>query len=162
MKKRWIITGAAVAVFGVIGLATADEDADVSTSAPSPSSASPSAEKAAEAPKPKAKPKPKLSVSQAQALAAAQGYVEMGPMSKAGLVTQLTSEYGEKFPRKDALWAVEQVKVSWKAEAVEAAEGYLEMEAGMSRRGLIDQLSSEYGEKFTPAQAEYAANKVGL
>jgi hypothetical protein len=32
----------------------------------------------------------------------------------------------------------------------------------MSRAGLIGQLSSKAGEQFTRAQAEYAANKVGL
>jgi hypothetical protein len=31
---------------------------------------------------------------------------------------------------------------------------------GFSRSGLIEQLSSSAGEKFTPAQARYAVNKV--
>jgi hypothetical protein len=33
---------------------------------------------------------------------------------------------------------------------------------GFSRAGLIDQLDSPYGGKFTYAQAVYAANQVGL
>jgi hypothetical protein len=33
---------------------------------------------------------------------------------------------------------------------------------GFSRAGLIQQLSSSYGEGFTGAQAVYAANAVGL
>jgi hypothetical protein len=33
---------------------------------------------------------------------------------------------------------------------------------GFSRASLIQQLTSSYGSGFTEAQAEYAANKVGL
>jgi hypothetical protein len=33
---------------------------------------------------------------------------------------------------------------------------------GFSRAGLIQQLSSSYGEGFTQAQASYAADAVGL
>lgn len=49
----------------------------------------------------------------------------------------------------------------WNAEAVECAKNYLEM-TSFSRQGLIDQLSSEYGDKFTVEQATYAADQVGL
>ena len=45
--------------------------------------------------------------------------------------------------------------------ALRSAEQYLETSA-FSEAGLIEQLSSEAGSKFTAAQAEYAANKVGL
>jgi Host cell surface-exposed lipoprotein len=45
--------------------------------------------------------------------------------------------------------------------ALQSAESYLETSA-FSEAGLIEQLSSEAGSKFTMAQAEYAANKVGL
>ena len=33
---------------------------------------------------------------------------------------------------------------------------------GFSRQGLIQQMTSAYANKFTEAQAEYAANAVGL
>jgi len=33
---------------------------------------------------------------------------------------------------------------------------------GMSRDGLIQQLTSSAGDRYTQAQAEYAADKVGL
>jgi hypothetical protein len=45
--------------------------------------------------------------------------------------------------------------------AVRSAESYLGF-AGFSRQGLIDQLSSEFGEQFTLEQATYAATQVGL
>jgi hypothetical protein len=45
--------------------------------------------------------------------------------------------------------------------ALRSAEEYLQTSA-FSETGLIEQLSSEAGSKFTVAQAEYAANKVGL
>lgn len=43
--------------------------------------------------------------------------------------------------------------------ALESAENYLEI-SPMSKDALIQQLSSAAGDKFTLAQARYAANKV--
>ena len=43
-----------------------------------------------------------------------------------------------------------------------AAKGYLATGMGFSHQGLIDQLSSAYGGKFTPEQAAYAVAQVGL
>jgi hypothetical protein len=43
-------------------------------------------------------------------------------------------------------------------QAVDSAKAW----QGFSRQGLIDQMTSSYGSKFTLAQAEYAASKVGL
>jgi hypothetical protein len=45
--------------------------------------------------------------------------------------------------------------------AIESAQSYLDM-SGFSRAGLIQQLTSKAGEGFTPKQATYAVNKVGL
>lgn len=42
-----------------------------------------------------------------------------------------------------------------------AAESYLELK-GFSCNGLIDQLSSDYADKFTKAQARYGAEKAGV
>ncbi len=80
-------------------------------------------------------------------------------VSKAGLIKQLLSEYGEGFSLADAEWAVAQVDADWNAEAATAAKAYLDYSA-FSRDELIDQLV--YGDKFTVAQAVYAANAVGL
>lgn len=52
-------------------------------------------------------------------------------------------------------------EADWKAEAVESAKSYLETGA-FSRQGLVDQLSSAYGDQFTKEQAVYAVNKAGL
>ena len=45
--------------------------------------------------------------------------------------------------------------------AVRSAQSYLDF-SGFSRQGLIDQLSSDYGDKYTVEQATNAANEVGL
>ena len=58
-------------------------------------------------------------------------------------------------PTPDIQFTVEQ------RNAIHSAKEYLSMQ-GFSRQGLIDQLSSKYGDKYTVAQATYAANHVGL
>jgi hypothetical protein len=113
-------------------------------------------------PKNEAKPKkkaPKYNADQRAAIDAAQDYVDMLPFSKAGLIDQLSSEYGSQFALEDAKFAANHIKVNWKQEAVEAAEGYQEL-MPMSRDGLHDQLTSEYGDQFTDAQADYAIARV--
>ena len=46
-------------------------------------------------------------------------------------------------------------------EAVQSAESYQEFSA-MSGAGLLDQLTSEYGEKFTMEEAQHAVSALGL
>lgn len=99
--------------------------------------------------------------SQKQAVQAAEDYLELTAMSKAGLIRQLSSDTGNGFSTADAKFAANHVDADWNAEAVEAAEGYMEM-GGFSRKSLIQQLTSSSGDQFTQAQAEYAADKVGL
>ncbi|MFC4242985.1 Ltp family lipoprotein [Gryllotalpicola reticulitermitis] len=50
----------------------------------------------------------------------------------------------------------------WLRRAVDAAKGYMASGMGFSRSSLIQQLTSAYGNKFAEAQAEYAADQVGL
>jgi len=104
-------------------------------------------------------------LSQQNAYAAAKSYLDNMPFSRAGLMAQLTSEYGSQFPPGDAEFGVARVEaeggVDWNAEAVEAAQSYQDL-MPMSRQGLIDQLSSEYGSQFTLDQATYAVNTLGL
>lgn len=120
---------------------------------------------ASSAPKPdiavSAAPKVVGTVSQRNALRTAQNYIEMKGFSKKGLIVQLSSDYGEKFSKADATWAVAHLDVDWNKQAVRAGQAYLDMK-GFSRAGLIDQLSSAYGDQFTKAQATYAADKLGL
>ena len=102
-----------------------------------------------------------MTVSQENAIEAAESYLDFSGFSKKGLIDQLSSEYGDGFPRKDAVFAVNHVKVDWNEEAVESAKTYLEF-GGFSRQGLIDQLTSAYGEQFPMKQALYAVKKAGL
>jgi hypothetical protein len=101
-------------------------------------------------------------VARQQAIESAQSYLDMGSgFSRAGLIKQLDSAYGEGFSVALATFAVDHVQVNWNQQAVESAKGYIAM-GGFSRDGLIQQLTSSYGEQFTYAQAVYAVNKVGL
>ncbi len=77
--------------------------------------------------------------------------------SRAGLMDQLTSSYGEGFSRRLAVWALAHVRVNWNQQAVISAKGYLRSGQGFSYNGLVSQLESPYGEQFTPAQARYGA-----
>jgi Host cell surface-exposed lipoprotein/Glucodextranase, domain B len=99
--------------------------------------------------------------SQQNALQKARSYLESESFSEAGLIEQLSSEAGEKFPHADAVWAVEHLHVNWNEQALKKAKSYLESQS-FSCEGLVQQLSSEAGEKFTASQAEYAAHQVGL
>ena len=101
--------------------------------------------------------------SQQQALISAQSYLDLGSgFSWQGLVDQLDSPYGGQFSGADATWAANHSGADWNAQAVLAAKGYMNLGSGFSRSGLIDQLDSPYGDKFTYAQAAYAAGQVGL
>ena len=104
-------------------------------------------------------------LSQQNAYVQAKNYLDNMPFSRAGLLGQLTSEYGGQFPLEDAEFGVARLEaegaVDWSAEAVEAAQSYQEM-VPMSRQGLIDQLTSEYGSQFTLEQATHAVNTLGL
>ncbi len=105
------------------------------------------------------------SVSQQNAYGSAVSYLSFSAFSRAGLIGQLTSEYGEGFPPEDAEFAVARLEaeggVDWNAEAAESAQSYLEF-SSFSRQGLLEQLTSEYGEQFTPEQAEYGVSTTGL
>lgn len=114
-----------------------------------------------DAKKDKADDGPKLTTSQENAVDSAEGYLDFGHFSKAGLIRQLSSEYGEGFSKADAKFAADHVDVDWKAEAAEAAESYMST-GSFSRAGLTRQLTSEYGEGFTEAQAEHGVTQVGL
>lgn len=104
---------------------------------------------------------PAMTGAEQQAVQSAQGYLGDGQgFSRAGLLKQLISSYGESFARADAEFAIGYLKPDWNAQAVESAKGYLTNGQGFSRTGLLGQLTSYEG--FTEAQAEYAVNKVGL
>ena len=96
-------------------------------------------------------------IGQREALQAAKSYLSFGSFSRAGLISQLTSSYGEGFSRADAVWGVNHAHANWNAEAVQAAKSYLRT-GHFSRAALIQQLESPYGDHFTHAQAVYGVN----
>jgi hypothetical protein len=96
-------------------------------------------------------------IGQREALEAAKSYLSTGHFSRAGLINQLTSSYGEGFSPADAVWGVNHTHANWNAEAVEAAKSYLST-GHFSRAALINQLESAYGEHFTHAQAVHGVS----
>jgi hypothetical protein len=111
---------------------------------------------------------PPMTVSQQQAVDSAQSYLQDEPgFSYQGLIDQLDSSYGEGFSVADATFAVNYIAPAgdttfWDAQAVDSAQSYMKNEPGWSACGLVQQLDSSYGEQFTQAEAEYAAQQVGL
>jgi hypothetical protein len=104
-----------------------------------------------------------MTTAQQQAVESAQGYLGLGTgFSEQGLLKQLTSSYGAGFAESDAEFAIKYLNPNWDKQAVESAQGYLGLGTGFSEQGLLKQLTSSYGAGFTEAQAEYAANTVGL
>jgi len=103
----------------------------------------------------------KITLAMDNALDAAQDYLDYSAFSRLGLIGQLSSDYGSGFRVEDATWAVDQLNVNWKQQAVRAAKEYLDF-SPYSRDGLIDQLSSAYGSQFTVEEATYAVNQIGL
>lgn len=93
------------------------------------------------------------------ALNKALSYSETMHMSKMGIYNQLVSEYGEKFSPEAAQYAIDNMEVDWKANALAAAENYSET-MHMSKMGIYNQLISEYGEQFTAEEAQYAVDNV--
>jgi hypothetical protein len=109
--------------------------------------------------------KPEMTASQENAVKEARSYLSTMAFSRQGLIDQLSSEYGSKFPLADAKFAVTYIEnnseVDWNAQAAKSAKEYLNTQS-FSCNGLIDQLSSEYGSKFTQSQATYGATQAGL
>jgi hypothetical protein len=104
---------------------------------------------------------PAITSGQQQAIDAAQGYLDLGSgFSQYSLTRQLTSSYGSGFSSADAAFAISYLHPDWYQQAVEAAKGYLALGTGFSRDGLIQQLTSSYGDGFTLRQAQYAVNQT--
>ncbi len=113
-------------------------------------------------PAPAPKPAPaKLTVAQSNAIRSAQSYLKFMAFSRAGLIRQLSSSYGEGFSVADATFAVDYLNVDWNEQAAKSAKAYLDSQP-FSRDGLIRQLESSYGEGFTHDQAVYGVTAAGL
>lgn len=77
-------------------------------------------------------------------------------MSKQGLYDQLTFEYGSQMTVDEANNAINRIDplVNWNNLAILSAKSYRETE-NLTGQALIDQLTSEYGSRFPPEQAQY-------
>ncbi|TLQ08442.1 hypothetical protein FEZ44_11800 [Lactococcus cremoris] len=115
----------------------------------------------------KPKPSSKLLTAQEKAIDGLTGnslaqtktaisYLYTGHMSKQGLYDQLTSEYGSQMTVDEANNAINRIDplVNWNNLAILSAKSYRET-GNLTGQALIDQLTSEYGSRFTPEQAQY-------
>lgn len=93
------------------------------------------------------------------ALKKAENYSEIMHMSKQAIYDQLTSEYGEKFTKEAAQYAIDNIEADWNANALAKAKSY-QSTMSMSKSAIYDQLISEYGEKFTKEEAQYAIDHL--
>lgn len=101
-----------------------------------------------------------MTADQQNALITAEIYSDSLHLSKADIYDQLTSSYGDKFSPSDAKFAVDNLEgVNWNQNALETAKNYLN-NLHLSKNDIYDQLTSQYGGKFTPAQANYAINHL--
>jgi hypothetical protein len=77
-------------------------------------------------------------------------------MSKQGLYDQLTFEYGSQMTVDEANNAINRIDplVNWNNLAILSAKSYRET-GNLTGQALIDQLTSEYGSRFPPEQAQY-------
>ena len=104
---------------------------------------------------------PAMTTAQQQAVDAAQGYLQMGQgFSYAGLLQQLTSTSGDGFAKSDAEFAINYLHPDWHQQAVDAAQGYLQMGSGFSYNSLLQQLTSSSGSGFSTTDAEFAINSL--
>ena len=63
------------------------------------------------------------------------------------------------FDRERSFFEIDNLDVDWNSNALEKAKTYQET-MSMSKSAIYDQLISEYGEKFTPEQAQYAIDHL--
>lgn len=152
----------------IAGASSSSSTPPAATRQPAGAAATPAAPDASQAPaqSPAGAPadtEPAGTVSELEALTAAKGYLSDGQgFSRQGLIDQLDSSFGSNFQVADATWGVDHAGADWDDQAVDCAKGYIADGQGFSRQGLIDQMTSAYGNKFTEEQAEHAADAVGL
>lgn len=96
---------------------------------------------------------------QNEAAKSAVNYIETCFLSKTTLLNQLV-EF-EDYSTEAAQYAVDNITVDWNEVALALANNYFKV-SHFSKQGLYDQLTSEYGEAFTPEEAQYAVNNVDV
>lgn len=105
-------------------------------------------------------PTARLSGPQFNAQRSARQYLNMSGFSRAGLIEQLSSAYGDGYSVPDATAAVDSLNVNWNRQAERSARQYLDM-MGFSCSGLIEQLSSSAGDRYTLSEARHGAQAAG-
>ncbi len=95
------------------------------------------------------------------ALISATDYAETLYMSEAGIRALLTSPDGDGFSEPAAQCALDKLNWDWNANALEKAKMYAQ-DPDMTREDIYEQLVGEYGERFTPEQAEAALEQLDL
>lgn len=110
-------------------------------------------------PKTEKKKEPAVPSEHTSALRKAETYAQTMSMSKAGIYDQLVSEYGEKFSKAAADYAMQELKHDWKENALKKAETYSDT-MYMSKKGIYKQLISDHGEQFTEEEAQYAIDTL--
>lgn len=104
-----------------------------------------------------------LSQEEVNAVEQANSYITGQNFSKSGLIEQLSSEYGEGFPKETAEKAVNLLDkydfIDWNEQALATGKRYY-TEQNMSKDGVYEQLVSEYGDGYTPEQAQYAVDRL--
>jgi hypothetical protein len=86
----------------------------------------------------------------------AQFYSNVVSMSKAKMYEELTAGCG--FTAEEAQYAVDNVKVDWKENALKTAKTY--EDEPISKAGMYDRLTSEYEDMFTEEEAQYAVDNI--
>ncbi len=100
-----------------------------------------------------------LTGPQGNAVKSAQQYLSIQGFSRAGLIQQLSSDYGDGYNIDDATVAVDSLNIDWNKQAAISAEQYLRIQS-FSCKGLINQLSSSAGNDYTESQANYGAHQT--
>jgi uncharacterized protein with von Willebrand factor type A (vWA) domain len=159
MKKLGIVLAALAALVLTIGAVTACAEETTDDAAPPAEEATTDEAGGAGDEATTEEAEPELTTGQEQAIQAAESYLDLGGFSRAGLIGQLTSDAGEGFKKKDAVFAVDYLDPNWKQQAVISARSYMEL-GGFSLDNLIEQLESSAGDQFTHAQAVYGAKKA--
>jgi hypothetical protein len=90
---------------------------------------------------------------QSNAVRMASQYIRTMPFSRSGLIQQLRYE---GFSKRNAIFGVDHITVSWKKQAFKMAVQYLKT-MPFSHSGLVEQLRYE---GFTARQAQYGANRA--
>ena len=154
-RRKRVLIPAGLLAFIVLVQAMSGGADTAPTSTSSASSAAVAEAPAQAAPEQEKPAAPAVPAEHKAALAKAQSYADNMNMSKAAVRDQLTSEYGEKFPKAAADYAIANVTADWNKNALEKAKSYRD-DMNMSTAAIREQLVSKHGEKFTKAEADWA------